>query len=150
MNVEEQALAMARAELISKEGRKNTAYLDTRGILTVGIGHRVVATDGIKLGQTISDSRVDDFFASDVGKAFSSAKTQAIELDRYTPSMIAALISVNFQLGTGWRQKFPNTWSLLKSGKYEKAIANLYSSAWYDQTPNRVVAFVQAIQANYA
>lgn len=144
------ALILAKNKIIAAEGRKNTAYLDSRGVLTVGIGHKVVPGDNIKLGQTISEMQVDAFFDKDIAKAFSAAKQQAAQLNKVTPDFVAALTSVNFQLGTGWTNVFPNTWADLKKDNEQSAINRLKQSDWYSQTPQRVAAFIQAIQTAYA
>lgn len=148
--IEFNAFALAKSELVSEEGRRSDAYLDSRGILTVGIGHKVLSSDNIKLGQVITDARIDDLFSQDLAPAFSAAKSQAREINKYNAEMIARLTSVNFQLGTYWRTKFPNTWSLIKNGKIQQAINNLYDSAWYQQTPNRVIAFASTLQNQFA
>ena len=65
-----------------------------------------------------------------------------------------ALISVNYQLGTSWHNKFPATWSCLKNKQYDAAIQEiLYKdppdkepSSWKEQTPVRVEDFVEAIE----
>lgn len=149
-NIEQQAFNKARAYLIQEEGRRNTVYLDSLGKPTVGIGHLVVPSDNLKVGDTISNARVDQFFAKDIDKAFKAAIEQAVELNRYNVDMIARLTSVNFQLGTGWRRKFPNTWSLLKSGRKDSAIRALQKSDWMKQTPNRVLAFINTINTQFS
>jgi len=144
------ALQIAKSNLILREGRRNTAYLDSEGKLTVGVGHLVTFYDGIKLGQTISDARVDAFFAADIMKAFSAAKAQAKELNKYTPDFIGALTSVNFQLGTGWKYNFKLAYAALKDGDVPRAIDEIYDSRWANQTPTRVADFAAAIQTSFA
>lgn len=150
MNIESTALAKAKEELIQHEGRRNDVYRDTRGFLTVGIGHKVIPTDNLVLGQRITDAKIDALFKQDTAVAFEAAKKQAKELGRYTPDFIAALTAVNFQLGTGWKNNFENTYLDLKKGNEESAIRRLKQSAWYNQTPVRVAAFIEAIQEAYA
>lgn len=148
--IEAAGFQLAQQKIKAAEGYRRDVYKDTRGILTVGIGHRVTASDNLNLGQMITDQQVQAFFAVDVNKAFEAAKNQAAELGKYTPEMIAALTSVNFQLGTGWRDKFYNTWKSLKAGNAQDAINRLQQSAWNDQTPSRVTAFIQSIRSSYA
>lgn len=149
-NVEQQAYAAIRDALIKTEGYRNDVYKDTRGFLTVGIGHLVTKKDNLKLGQVITNAQVEKFFKADSDSAFKAAVSQAKELGKYNADMIVALTEVNFQLGPFWRSKFPNTWSLLKSGKKDAVIRNLKNSAWNRQTPVRVQKFAEAIQRNYA
>lgn len=152
VGVESQAFAEAKRRLILREGRRNDVYRDTRGFLTVGIGHKVVASDRLKLGDRISDSRVDAFFAEDVRKAFNAALSQARQINQYNVEMIAALTSVNFQLGIYWTLEWGNTWALLKRGDKAgaaAAIRRIQSSAWSRQTPTRTNDFVQSIKSVY-
>lgn len=148
--IDSEAFYQARSVLRSHEGYREDVYRDTLGFLTVGIGHRVVAKDGLRLGQRITPQQVEAFFAADIAKAFAAAKSQARELGKYTPNMIAALTSVNFQLGTGWRSSFKNTWNALRVGSVESAISRLKVSAWNTQTPVRVASFISAIRQEYA
>jgi GH24 family phage-related lysozyme (muramidase) len=149
-DVEARALAIAKGDIISYEGRRSDAYIDSQGILTIGIGHKVLPSEPYKLGSRISDSQIDAFFTIDIAKAFEAATKQAKELDKYTPVMIAALTSVNFQLGTGWRNKFPNTWTQLVAGNIPVVVNKLLASAWNQQTPVRVASFINAIKSQYA
>jgi GH24 family phage-related lysozyme (muramidase) len=145
-----QGVALARQNLILREGRRNVAYLDSVGKLTIGIGHLVKPQDNIRLGQRISDAQVDYFFNNDIATAAGAAKSQALELGKYNPDFLAALISVNFQLGTGWFKEFANTYKDLKSGNGAAAISRLNNSLWYSQTPTRVADFQSAIRRNFA
>lgn len=148
-HIDKIAFEKAKALIIEHEGYRNAAYKDTLGFLTVGIGHRVLPEDNIRLGQSISDARVNQLFEKDVSKAFAAAKKQAIELRKYDADLIAALTSVNFQLGTGWTKTFSNTWKLLKTGDAQNAVRNLRQSKWYRQTPNRVAYFIGALNEAY-
>ena len=148
--IESQAFTKAQQYLIAEEGIRTTVYKDSLGFLTVGIGHKVVPADNLKLGDTISSARVNAFFNKDIAGAFKAAVSQSKDLGKYNVDMIARLTSVNFQLGTGWRYKFANTWAYLQNGQVQQAINNLVKSAWYKQTPNRVIAFINTLQNQYA
>ncbi len=149
-SIDNAALAIAKRDLEVSEGRRRDVYTDHLGFLTVGIGHKILPTDGLKKGDVITDARIDELFAEDVQIALRAARSQAIELGKYTPSFLAALIEVNFQLGTGWKSKFANTYNLLKGGNAEQAIRNLQQSLWAKQTPVRVANFVSSIREAYA
>lgn len=141
------ALDIARDRLIKNEGYSNIVYLDSLGKPTVGIGHLVTPFDNLKVGDEITDKQVIEFFNRDIQKAFFHARIQAHELKKGdNPEFIAALVEVNFQLGTGWRNVFPNTWKALRSGDIATAINNLRKSLWASQTPKRVVNFIDEIE----
>jgi len=148
-NIDAIAFEKAKAIVREEEGYRKDVYLDSEGKLTVGIGHLVLPSDNLVYGQVISAARVDEFFAQDIAKAFSAAKKQALEARKYTPDFIAALTSVNFQLGTGWTKVFYNTWKDIKAGNISSAISRLNQSDWKKQTPDRVAYFVSVLQQVY-
>jgi len=116
----------------------------------VGYGHLVLTGDGLKVGDTITQDQADALLVKDYDRAFKAAVEQATELNKINAEFIGALASVNYQLGTGWSKKFPNTWAMLKAGDAASAIQNLKVSKWNEQTPVRVTAFIGAIQNTYA
>lgn len=142
------ALQTARASIIAHEGKKDVVYKDSVGVLTGGIGHKITASDNLALGDKISQQTIDTWFNSDIHTAFAAARNQAAQT-RYTSDLLAALIEVNYQLGSGWINKFPNTWDALKRGDATTAINNLQSSLWNQQTPLRVASFIGAIKTTY-
>jgi GH24 family phage-related lysozyme (muramidase) len=130
-----------------REGYSTTVYADSLGKPTVGIGHLVLPEDGLRIGDVISHERVMEFWHKDSAAAFGAAMHQTEDAGICNPCFIAALASVNFQMGTGWRKKFPVTWSLIMEGKYDEAADELEGSLWNRQTPVRVRDFQAALRA---
>lgn len=133
------------SHLRQREGSENIVYKDSRGNPTVGVGHLVKPGDGLSVGDRISDARVLAFLEDDARGAMDAALRQAAEAGITDEHTIIILGSVNFQLGTGWRSKFPQTWDHIENGRYEQAIAELEDSKWNDQTPTRVQDFQSAL-----
>lgn len=141
-----------------REGtRKNPSgnfivYKDSEGFLTAGWGHKLVGSEAnqFPLGSVVPNSVVEKWYVYDIDNAYSAANSQMAQLPKKSKQLLIALTSVNFQLGTGWRKKFPNTWARLLSGDWQAAISGLQSSLWAKQTPVRVSDFVGAIKSTYA
>jgi len=132
----------------SEEGRRNDVYLDSRGIPTVGIGHRVLPKDNLRVGQRISDPQVDAYFQQDGRVALDNAMAQAKQAGITDPDFVNRLAAVNFQLGSKkWPSTFPKTWGLILSGDYSGAADELNNSDWVHQTPRRVDAFAKALRS---
>jgi GH24 family phage-related lysozyme (muramidase) len=129
------------------EGRRNDVYPDSLKIPTVGIGHKVVPSDNLRVGDTISDDRVNQLFAQDGSKALNAAKAQAAQAGIFDPEFIAHLASVNFQLGTNWTSQFGTTWGKIVAGDYAGAADGLNKTLWARQTPVRVRQFQSALLA---
>jgi len=137
-----------------REGYRNHVYKDSLGKLTVGIGHLVLPQDKLEYGEKVSDKWIMDTFEKDSEKALEASIKQAYELGqfddpcKYNSDFLAALISVNFQLGD-WSRVFKTSYPLLVKGDCKKVISNLKKSLWYRQTPVRVEDFIQAIKEAY-
>lgn len=146
------ATEQAKKKLIVREGLRRKVYKDSRGFPTVGIGHLVTPSDNLKLGDVITNEQINEFFERDIQYALKAAQIQANELEIHGVDFLAALISVNFQLGPKWHlpkvnggKGFVTTYRLLKERKFQEAISNLKKSAWYYQTPTRVQDFIASI-----
>ncbi|MCB9990066.1 MAG: hypothetical protein H6867_01640 [Rhodospirillales bacterium] len=136
-----------------REGVVNCVYRDSLGYPTVGVGHLVLPQDNLTVGDCITDAQVDAFLQQDAQNAWNAAQAQASAAGASNnPCFAIALGAVNYQLGTGWRTKFPNTWKMIEDGKYCDAAAALENTLWNSQTPVRVDDFQQALydQANAA
>jgi len=133
--------------LREREGVETKVYKDSRGKLTVGIGHLVQPEDNLKLGDTITDAQVTEFFKKDSAAAVSAAKSQASMAKISDSNFLVYLASVNFQLGTKWNTVHRKTWALIMEGKYEEAATEVGKSTWNRQTPVRVKDFQKALRA---
>lgn len=129
-----------------REGERLTVYKDSEGKATVGIGHLVLPEDGLRLGDQIMIAQSRTFFEKDTAKAEAAALRQAREIGITADWFIAALISVNFQLGSGWSRVFKETYPAIVRHDFDLAIANLRQSIWYRQTPVRVEDFIAALE----
>ena len=129
-----------------REGVKKKVYLDSLKKPTVGIGHLVLPGDKLKVGDTITEKQVSDFFKVDGAKALSAAKSQAAKAGIKDGTFIVYLASVNFQLGTKWTAKFKNNWKLILDGKYADAAKAFEGTRWFKQTPVRVKDFQKALR----
>ncbi len=125
----ERDLAASRALITAQEGLgKNRSdrlvvYTDTTGHPTVGIGHKVVPADNLRVGDTISQDRADQLFQGDIARAVEAARSQAAQAGITDPAFIPSLASVNDQLGTAWRQGkhgWPKTWGMIAAGDYRR------------------------------
>lgn len=133
--------------MVLREGCRNKVYPDTCGNPTVGIGHCVVPADGLKIGDVISQDRVEALFKVDGRKAVAAALDQAAEAGITSTEFLPFLASVNFQLGTAWGKKFPRTWRMILDGQYNEAADSLDGTLWQQQTPVRVQDFQKALRA---
>ncbi|HEX5259262.1 MAG TPA: hypothetical protein VFW35_10855 [Sphingomicrobium sp.] len=143
----EELVQKFKQHMIPHEGDRNDVYLDSLGKPTVGIGHLVVPSDGLKVGDRISDEEKDAFWRQDSAKALQAAQKQMLEAGITDPNFLFALADVNFQLGSEWYKEFKKTWALILEGDYDAAALEAQDSDWYEQSRNRVKAFQEALRA---
>jgi lysozyme len=131
----------------AREGIRETVYLDHLGKPTAGIGHLLTEEERKKyrVGEKIPMEIISDWYQKDLLKALGAARAQANEIGAESEFFIAALASVNFQLGTAWYKIHKKTWRLLTEQNWQEAAKEVTKSVWYKQTPNRVEDFQRAI-----
>lgn len=83
-----------------REGRRNKAYLDTKGIPTIGVGH---TGPEVYIGLAWTDQQITDAFADDIKWAENAVnKYVTVPL---TQNQFDALVSFVFNIGeTGFRR----------------------------------------------
>jgi len=118
-------------------------------VLTAGIGHKLTAEElkSFSEGDSVTAEQVQAWYEKDSEKALKAAEKQAEEVGAKDPEFIAALASVNFQLGTNWKGEHKQTWKLMKEGKFDEAADEAADSEWHGQTPERVEAFQDALRS---
>lgn len=91
--------ALAVGTVSHFEGKRNEAYVDPVGVVTICYGHTATA----RIGQTHSDERCRELLAGDLGAAFDAAD-EHVEVD-LPPTRRAALASFVFNVGAGAFQR---------------------------------------------
>lgn len=83
-----------KAAIKDFEGCKLTAYRDSKGIPTIGVGH----TKDVKMGMTITQKQADEFLVQDLSIACNYVNKQHV---CKTQGQFDALVDFAFNLGTG-------------------------------------------------
>lgn len=156
-------LSKLDSHMIKSEGIGFKPYYLTRqdktkeNFLTAGIGHKMTEEDLKKYpdeNSTIPMEQIIDWYNNDMKKFKNIANKQAKDLGIKDSDFIDSLTSVVYQMGEGWKDKFPSAYKNLKEKKYEDAIKEIvYASGktmnkksdWFKQTENRAVDFINAI-----
>ena len=130
--------------LESREGKRYDVYLDSVGKPTVGIGHLVLKEDNLKVGDRVTEEQIAIWFDKDIKKALNKALVQCQELNIHDEEVVNIFTSTNFQLGD-FKSVFSSSFDLIKNKRYSKAILNIASSKWMQQTPIRAGDMISAI-----
>ena len=125
-----------------EEGFKPRPYYCSEGYPTVGYGFKIGEKDAplpsFYLPRAAADVWLTELLAgtrAEMQKV--PAIVAAIAGCSGNPAREAVLISMAYQLGVQGLAKFVRTLSLVASGDYVKAAAEMMSSLWARQTPSR-------------
>lgn len=130
--------------LESREGKRYEVYLDSVGKPTVGIGHLVLKEDKLKVGDRVTEEQIAIWFDKDIKKALNKAIVQCQELNIHDEETVNIFTSANFQLGD-FKSVFSSSFDLIKNKRYSKAILNIATSKWMQQSPIRAGDMISAI-----
>lgn len=147
--------------LIAKhEGRRPTVYIDSVGKQTIGIGFNLDAPDAqaicknlgmdypaILAGDVLSDGQIDSIFDYQLNKVIAQAQITLPTFTTMPDEVQAVVCDMIFNLGWAGFQSFQHTIYCLKSGSWKDAAANMKTSKWAQQVPNRANEDMQLLEA---
>lgn len=120
-------------ELRRDEGYVPSAYQDSLGYWTIGVGRLIDKRKGGKL----SDDEINYLLANDIDEIVR-------QLDNFIPwwrglsaTRQRVLINMGFNLGVGGLLKFKNTLAMIKAGDYNGAAKGMMASLWAKQVGQR-------------
>lgn len=120
-------------QLRDEEGEVLHAYEDHLGYVTIGIGRLLDK----RKGGGITSEESSYLLNNDITK-FERLLDKSLPWWRsLTEPRQAVILGMAFQMGIDGLMGFKNTLSMVKSGDYVGAAANMLASKWAKQTPER-------------
>ncbi len=117
------------------EGIRFEPYVDSLGNLTVGIGHKLVKGDVIKV--SYSPEEIAQLFKFDLQTAITGARKIYPNYDRLPANIQLVLIDMVFNMGINGVSKFTKMNKAINSLDYLTAAKELKNSRYFGQTGNR-------------
>lgn len=127
----------------SDEGRSLDAYLDKKGIPTIGIGH---TGPEVHLGLAWTDEQVDAAFAADYAHAKDGISHALPWFPRLDAVRQAYVINMAFQMGVHGVLEFVHTLGALRDQRWHDAAGGVRDSDWHKQTPLRAERCARAFE----
>ena len=119
------------------EGIRKTAYQDTLGHWTIGVGHLIKLPDEeYLLNAKLNDLEVDQIFITDLNQAIDDAR-KFIDADSIPDEAFEVVVDMAFNLGLPKLLKFKNFQQALREKDFVKASEEMLDSLWAKQLPNR-------------
>jgi len=136
-----------------EEGKRLDAYRDTRGILTVGIGHNLESDSAldilkrrVKETDKITESECTALFERDLKNVYASIKRKIPFFDGLEEKYKPVIINMVFQMGINGTLAFKNTLKAMQGDNHIAVISGILHSNWYKQTPNRVERLMRLVR----
>lgn len=124
---------LARKQLTRDEGEKLSAYVDTKGYLTIGIGRLIDS----RKGGGISADESAYLFSNDFAGKLAELRKRVPWFDQLDVARQGVLLNMAFQLGVNGLLGFKNTLSMIQRGDFKDAAVEMLDSLWAKQTPER-------------
>lgn len=128
-----------RQNLIESEGKRNKAYLDSVGKITIGIGRNL---DDVGL----SEKEVEYLFQNDLTSAINGAMNLFPNLFAWSENRQHALIEMVFNLGESGVRKFRKMREAISVYDWEKAANEALDSKWAKQVGKRAERLAMSLR----
>jgi len=144
-------IAAIKQYIIANEGWHQTAYSDSLGIPTVGVGFNLLRDDApaklaalgldcaaVRAGRlALSDEQVEALLAQDVEKAMAGVAALVPGWAALTIARRTALVDMAFNLGVGGLGKFLRFLAAVNREDWQSAEAEIVNSRYYRQVGAR-------------
>lgn len=126
------------AELRRDEGVEYMPYIDTVGVLTVGVGHNLKAVPLPKSWTyPLTDDQVDMLLAADLVEVFVQLDNKLPWWSKLDYERQRVIVNMAFNLGINGLLGFKNTLAAVEQGRYSAAGAGMMASLWSRQVGDR-------------
>jgi lysozyme len=124
-------------QLRRDEGQRRTAYQDTRGVWTVGVGHN--------LRVPLSDAAMTQILTDDIEVAERACRTLPIWSGLSEPRQ-GVLLNMTFNLGFEGLMRFRKMYEALVVHDYARAAEEMLDSDWASQVGARADRLARQMQ----
>ena len=129
-------------QLKRHEGVRQSAYQDSLGYWTIGVGRLI---DG-KKGGKLSMEEIEYLLRNDIKRTCEEVRKALPWFDTLSTNRQQVLINMGFNLGTKGLLGFKNTLEFVRTGQYDAAAKGMLASKWAKQVGNRSVELAEQMR----
>lgn len=129
-------------QLSADEGRRNVAYKDSRGYLTIGVGRCI---DPAVHGVGLRDIEINFMLQNDIDVVLKQLSDALPWFASLSDARKGVLANMAFQLGLGGLLGFHDTLSCIAAGDFSGASDKMKASKWYTQDPHRAQQLIDQL-----
>ena len=120
-------------QLRRDEGEVLTAYTDTLGFITIGVGRLIDR----RKGGGISAQESAYLLNNDIARVDAELRSKLTWYGQLDEVRQAAMLNMGFQLGVAGLMGFTRSLACIRDGRFAEAETHLRASKWAQQTPAR-------------
>lgn len=120
-------------QLRRDEGVEKSAYQDSLGYWTIGVGRLIDKRKGGRL----RDNEIDFLLSNDIDEVEEALEARISFYKSLDEARRGVLLNMAFNLGIDGLLAFKNTLSLVGAGKYKEASVEMLKSKWASQVGDR-------------
>ena len=124
---------MVKDQLKADEGVRESAYTDSQGYLTIGVGRLI---DG-RIGGKLRPDEIDLMLENDIAQAEATARTLFPAFESLSDARKAVLTEMAFNLGSARLAAFQRFRQAVYAGAWAQAAAEMMDSRWAEQVGAR-------------
>lgn len=122
-------------QLRRDEGVEKSAYQDSLGYWTIGVGRLIDKRKGGRL----RDNEIDFLLSNDIDEVEEALGARINFYKGLDEARRGVLLNMAFNLGVEGLLAFKNTLNLVGAGKYKEASVEMLKSKWAKQVGNRAI-----------
>jgi lysozyme len=131
-----------RTQVVAEEGVVYSAYLDSLGYWTLGVGFLIDRRKGGVIPQPVLDYWLD----FEIDKRRRALRAALPWFDRLDDVRKSALLNMAYQLGVDGLLAFSKALARIRDERWEDAKTELLDSIWAKQTPERAKRMAEQIR----
>jgi len=133
-----------RSQLIYDEGVRSSAYVDSEGLLTIGVGRLIDEKRGGKL----SADEIEYLLDNDIDRVINQAIREFDWYQDLSEIRKEIILNMVFNLGIGGIKKFKNMINALQRHDWEDAAREMLDSKWSGQVGQRAIRLSEAMRTD--
>lgn len=126
-------------QLRRDEGVRAFPYSDTRGFITIGVGHNLSANG-------LTGDVINLILANDIDQITAQLHDRLPWFQSIDPVRQAVLVNMGFNLGFTGLEEFPRMLMAFAQGDWNMASAEMMNSEWARQVGDRSVRLAQQVK----
>lgn len=130
------------SQLIRDEGRRSSAYQDSRGYWTIGVGTCIDASKGCGL----TNDEIDMLLSNRVNLVTAQIKEQWPWSQGLDDARMGVLQNMGYQMGIAGLAEFRQFLAAMEAGDYNKASDEMCDSLWAKQTVSRAMRLAAQVR----